>query len=70
MTEGLKRVSGKYTAGTEWRWIRCIRQKAFWGMKEYLKEKQVKGKKVLFLHTGGGPLFYDYLTKREKASLS
>ena len=43
--------------------------KAFWGMKEYLREKQVKGKKVLFLHTGGGPLFYDYLTKREKASL-
>ena len=44
--------------------------KAFWGMKEYLKEKQVEGKKVLFLHTGGGPLFYYYLTKREKASLS
>ncbi len=39
--------------------------KAFWGMKEYLRENRIKGKKVLFLHTGGGPLFYDYLGKKK-----
>lgn len=33
--------------------------KAFWGMKEYLKEKNITDGNVLFLHTGGTPLFYD-----------
>lgn len=36
--------------------------KAFMGMTEYLKS--VKGKNVLFLHTGGTPLFFDALRSR------
>lgn len=35
--------------------------KAFWGMKEYIKEKQIKGKNILFIHTGGTPLYFDDL---------
>ena len=35
--------------------------KAFWGMKEYLKNSDIRGKNVLFIHTGGTPLFFDYL---------
>ncbi|MDE7183669.1 MAG: pyridoxal-phosphate dependent enzyme [Lachnospiraceae bacterium] len=35
--------------------------KAFWGMLQYLQEKAVSGKKILFLHTGGTPLFFDKL---------
>ncbi|RKD23240.1 hypothetical protein BEP19_12880 [Ammoniphilus oxalaticus] len=33
--------------------------KAFWGMTEYLKENSIGGKKILFIHTGGLPLFFD-----------
>lgn len=35
--------------------------KAFYGMLSYLQENQIKGKNVLFLHTGGTPLFFDFL---------
>ena len=35
--------------------------KAFWGMTEFLKEHKIEGKKILFIHTGGTPLFYDNL---------
>ena len=35
--------------------------KAFWGMKEYLLENKKKKKNVLFLHTGGTPLYFDEL---------
>ncbi len=35
--------------------------KGFWGMKEYIKEKQITGKNILFIHTGGTPLFFDSL---------
>lgn len=38
--------------------------KAFWGMKEYLKEQKIRNQRILFLHTGGTPLFYDFLAKR------
>lgn len=34
--------------------------KAFYGMTEYLKKNKIKNKKILFLHTGGTPLFFDY----------
>ena len=34
--------------------------KAFWGMKEYLEKNNVIGKKILFIHTGGTPLYFDY----------
>ena len=35
--------------------------KAFMGMAEYLKD--TKGKNILFIHTGGTPLFFDALNK-------
>ncbi|MDB1944577.1 pyridoxal-phosphate dependent enzyme [Clostridium tertium] len=35
--------------------------KAFWGMNEYLKENEVIGKNILFIHTGGLPIFFDNL---------
>lgn len=35
--------------------------KAFWGMTQYLKEKSIDGRKILFIHTGGTPLFFDQL---------
>lgn len=35
--------------------------KAFWGMKEYIKQNKIKGKNILFIHTGGTPLFFDDL---------
>lgn len=35
--------------------------KAFYGMMEYLKEREIRGKNILFLHTGGVPLFFDFL---------
>lgn len=38
--------------------------KAFLGMKKYLEENQIINKKVLFIHTGGTPLFFDDI-KRE-----
>lgn len=33
--------------------------KAFAGMLSYIKEKHIVGKRILFLHTGGTPLFWD-----------
>ena len=36
--------------------------KAFFGMTEYLREAGITHKKILFLHTGGTPLFYDLLS--------
>lgn len=35
--------------------------KAFWGMCEYIKKNRIKNSKILFIHTGGTPLFYDQL---------
>ena len=39
--------------------------KAFWGMTDYVEKQSVKDKNILFIHTGGTPLFFDYL-KDEK----
>lgn len=39
--------------------------KAFYGMLRYLKEKNIKNKKILFVHTGGSPLFFDKLMDKE-----
>lgn len=36
--------------------------KAFCGMLAYIQERQVKNKRILFIHTGGCPLFFDKLT--------
>lgn len=33
--------------------------KAFLGMEKYIQEKQINNKKLLFIHTGGTPLFFD-----------
>ena len=35
--------------------------KGYWGMKEYIKENEITGKNILFIHTGGTPLFFDDL---------
>lgn len=35
--------------------------KAFWGMKEYIKKNEITNRNVLFIHTGGTPLFFDDL---------
>lgn len=35
--------------------------KAFYGMEQYIKEKQIYGKNILFIHTGGTPLFFDFI---------
>ena len=34
--------------------------KAFYGMKEHLKKNNINNKNILFIHTGGYPLFCDY----------
>lgn len=35
--------------------------KAFYGMTEYLKQNNITNKNVLFIHTGGTPLFFDFI---------
>lgn len=35
--------------------------KAFWGMLKYIKEKNIINNNILFIHTGGTPLFFDDL---------
>lgn len=35
--------------------------KAFWGMKDYIKNNNIQGKNILFVHTGGTPIFFDNL---------
>ena len=37
--------------------------KAFWGMKEWMQKEGIRGKNVLFIHTGGTPLFFDFLRR-------
>ena len=37
--------------------------KAFWGMSDYLGKMNIVGKNILFIHTGGTPLFFDALRK-------
>ena len=37
--------------------------KAFMGMTEYIED--VKGKNILFIHTGGTPLFFDAMRCRQ-----
>lgn len=39
--------------------------KAFWGMKKYIRQENLRGKHILFIHTGGTPLFYDCLNRGE-----
>ena len=37
--------------------------KAFWGMRDHLSCRNITGRNVLFLHTGGTPLFFDDLLR-------
>ena len=37
--------------------------KAFMGMQEYIKKENIAEKNILFIHTGGTPLFFDALRK-------
>lgn len=37
--------------------------KAFYGMREYILKNNLKGKKILFIHTGGTPLYFDDLRR-------
>lgn len=39
--------------------------KAFWGMKEYIKKNKITNKNILFIHTGGTPLFFDYIQNKD-----
>lgn len=40
--------------------------KAFLGMCDYLSEHNITGKRILFLHTGGLPIFFDHLLTLRK----
>lgn len=35
--------------------------KAFWGMGKYIEKEAIREKNILFIHTGGTPLFFEYL---------
>lgn len=37
--------------------------KAFVGMQKYIEKNKISGKKILFIHTGGTPLFFDTLKR-------
>ena len=37
--------------------------KAFMGMSEYIQKEQIRDKNIMFIHTGGTPLFFDALKK-------
>ncbi len=41
--------------------------KAFLGMKKYIKEHEIWDKNILFIHTGGTPLFFDDILKRQNS---
>lgn len=40
--------------------------KAFMGMTEYIEQNKIEEKNILFIHTGGTPLFFDALNKRNR----
>ena len=37
--------------------------KAFRGMKKFIEKNHLSGEKILFIHTGGLPLFFDFIRK-------
>lgn len=39
--------------------------KAFAGMLDYVEREQIQGKRILFIHTGGTPLFFDGIAPQE-----
>lgn len=38
--------------------------KAFYGMLQYIKRNNIRNKKIMFIHTGGTPLYIDFLNKK------
>jgi D-cysteine desulfhydrase len=38
--------------------------KAFWGMEQYLEDQSIRGKRILFINTGGVPNVFDDLEAR------
>lgn len=38
--------------------------KAYNGMQDYIKRQKIEGKNILFIHTGGTPLFFDDLVRK------
>ena len=40
--------------------------KAFYGMVKYLEKNRIREKNILFLHTGGTPLFFDFLEQEDE----
>ena len=43
--------------------------KAFWGMDNHLRQNNISGKNVLFIHTGGTPLFFDFIASQRGSPL-
>lgn len=44
--------------------------KAFYGMTEHLKKNNITNKNILFIHTGGTPLFFDFIKQyKEKVKV-
>lgn len=41
--------------------------KGFWGMKKYVEKNHIRDKNILFIHTGGMPLFFDNLGELSNA---
>ena len=37
--------------------------KALLGLSNYIQDQQLEHKNILFIHTGGLPLFFDYLAQ-------
>lgn len=42
--------------------------KAFYGMMQYINRHKISNKKILFIHTGGAPLFFDYINENKDTS--
>lgn len=42
--------------------------KAYFGMERYIERNSIENKNILFIHTGGTPLYFDYLSKTQVKS--
>ena len=43
--------------------------KAFMGMQDYIEKENIRDKNILFMHTGGTPLFFDVLLWKQSESI-
>lgn len=43
--------------------------KAFWGMSEFVKKNSFSDKNILFVHTGGTPLYFNYLGEHVRSEV-